>query len=170
MQPWRSEVSLVRGAYPPTPCSLTCSAQVRVGPAAHPCCCRIGFWAHGIIGPGQTWRCCVPTPALLPGKGFLKLQGSLGNRIQKSSVKCTCLAPLQIKPPHAGSWQIVSILQTPVLAASDQIQTNLPYPCCVCDLLGVPQVQLAKECKQPWPEQCCPVGEAEGSLVRAHLY
>lgn len=57
-------------------------------------------------------------------------------RIQESSVKCAGLAPLQIKPPQAGSWQIISALQTLALAASDQIQTNLPCPCCVCDQLG----------------------------------
>jgi len=56
--------------------------------------------------------------AVLPGRSFLKLHGGLGNRIQQSSVKRTRLAPLQIEPPHAGSWQIVSALQTPALAAS----------------------------------------------------
>lgn len=103
-------------------------------------------------------------------KGFLKLQGALGNNIQISSMKCVCLAPLQIQPPHADSWQIISALQTPALAAaSDQIQANLLYSCCVCELLGVPQVLLPKECKQPWPGQCCPVGEAKGNLIRANL-
>lgn len=101
-------------------------------------------------------------------KGFLKLQGALGNHIQISSVKCARLAPLQIQPPHADSWQIISALQTPALAASDQIQANL-YPCCVCDLLGVPQILLPKECKQPWPGQCCLVGKAKGGLIRARL-
>lgn len=101
--------------------------------------------------------------------GFLKLQGALGKHIQISSMKCVHLAPLQIQPPHADSWQIISALQSPALAASDQIQANLLYPCCVCDLLGVPQVLLPKECKQLCPGQCCPLGEAEGGLIRAHL-
>lgn len=74
-----------------------------------------------------------------PRKGFLKLQGALGKHIQSSSMKCVRLAPPQIQPPHADSWQITSVLQTPALPASDPIQANLLYPCCVCDLLGVPQ-------------------------------
>lgn len=108
--------------------------------------------------------------SLLLGRAAPETARWLRKPLQKSSVKHTRLAPLQVKLPHAGSWQITAALQTPALAASDQIPTNLPYSCCVCDLLGAPQVLLAKECKQPWPEQCCPVGEAEGGLIRAHLY
>lgn len=129
---------------------------------------------HQFLGSWCTWAradmiLLHSHTSVAASKGCLKLESALGNHIQITSMKCARLAPVQIQPPHADSWKIISALQTPALAASDQIQANLLYTCYACDLLGVPQVPFPKECKQPWPGQCYPVGEAEGGLIRAHL-